>query len=42
MMRGVKKEHARMVTSSMLGCFKDNEMTRNEFLHFIEAPRVTI
>ncbi|UCG23092.1 MAG: GTP cyclohydrolase I FolE [Chloroflexota bacterium] len=42
MMRGVKKEHARMVTSSMLGCFKENEMTRNEFLHFIEAPRVTI
>jgi GTP cyclohydrolase I len=42
MMRGVKKEHARMVTSSMHGCFKDNEMTRNEFLHFIEAPRVTI
>ena len=42
MMRGVKKEHARMVTSSMLGCFKENEMTRNEFLHFIEAPRVKI
>ena len=42
MMRGVKKENARMVTSSMLGCFKDNEMTRNEFLHFIGAPRVTI
>jgi GTP cyclohydrolase I len=42
MMRGVKKEHARMVTSSMLGCFKENEMTRNEFLHFIGAPRVTI
>ena len=42
MMRGVKKEHARMVTSSMLGCFKENEMTRNEFLHFIEAPRVAI
>jgi GTP cyclohydrolase I len=42
MMRGVKKEHARMVTSSMLGCFKANEMTRNEFLHFIEAPRVAL
>ena len=42
MMRGVKKEHARMVTSSMIGCFKENEMTRNEFLHFIEAPRITI
>lgn len=42
MMRGVKKEHARMVTSAMLGCFKDNEMTRNEFLHFIEAPKVML
>ncbi|MGD2077196.1 MAG: GTP cyclohydrolase I FolE [Chloroflexota bacterium] len=41
MMRGVKKEQARMVTSSMLGCFKDNEMTRNEFLHIIESPRTT-
>lgn len=40
MMRGVKKDQARMVTSSMLGCFKENEMTRNEFLHFIEAPRI--
>jgi len=35
MMRGIKKEHARMVTSSMLGCFKDNEKTRNELLHHI-------
>jgi GTP cyclohydrolase I len=42
MMRGVKKEHARMVTSAMLGCFKDNEMTRNEFLHFIEAPKASL
>lgn len=39
MMRGVKKENARMVTSSMHGCFKENEMTRNEFLHFIGAPK---
>jgi len=38
MMRGVKKENARMITSSMIGCFKENEMTRNEFLHFIETP----
>ena len=42
MMRGVKKEHARMVTSAMLGCFKVNEMTRNEFLHFIEAPKTAL
>ncbi len=37
MMRGIKKEHARMVTSSMLGCFKDNEKTRNELLHHISS-----
>ncbi len=35
MMRGVKKEHARMVTSTMLGCFKENEKTRNEFMHHL-------
>jgi GTP cyclohydrolase I len=32
MMRGVKKEHARMVTSAMLGSFKSNASTRNEFM----------
>jgi GTP cyclohydrolase I len=37
MMRGVKKEHARMVTSTMLGCFKDNEKTRNEFMHHLRS-----
>jgi GTP cyclohydrolase I len=42
MMRGVKKEHARMVTSAMLGCFKEDEKTRNEFLHFIDAPRARL
>jgi GTP cyclohydrolase I len=42
MMRGVKKEHARMVTSTMLGCFKDNDKTRNEFLHHLASPNITI
>ncbi|GMQ78439.1 MAG: GTP cyclohydrolase I FolE [Anaerolineae bacterium] len=42
MMRGIKKEHARMVTSSMLGCFKDNEKTRNELLHHISSRGETI
>jgi GTP cyclohydrolase I len=37
MMRGVKKEQARMVTSAMLGCFKDNNKTRNEFLHHLAS-----
>ncbi|MDR9500109.1 MAG: GTP cyclohydrolase I FolE, partial [Hydrogenovibrio sp.] len=36
MMRGVKKEHARMVTSAMLGSFRESESTRNEFLHHLK------
>jgi GTP cyclohydrolase IA len=32
MMRGVKKEHPRMITSTMLGSFRENAMTRNEFM----------
>jgi GTP cyclohydrolase I len=35
MMRGVKKEQARMVTSAMLGNFKDNPKTRNEFMEHL-------
>jgi GTP cyclohydrolase I len=35
MMRGVKKEHPRMVTSAMLGSFKENAMTRNEFMQHL-------
>jgi GTP cyclohydrolase I len=35
MMRGVKKANARMVTSAMLGSFKDNDTTRKEFLDHI-------
>ena len=38
MMRGVKKEHARMVTSAMLGSFKDNPTTRNEFMEHLTRP----
>ncbi len=38
MMRGVKKEHARMVTSAMLGSFKDNAATRNEFMEHLTRP----
>ncbi len=34
-MRGVKKEHAQMVTSTMLGCFKKNDNTRNEFMQHL-------
>jgi GTP cyclohydrolase IA len=38
MMRGVKKEHPRMVTSAMLGTFKENAMTRNEFMDHLRRP----
>lgn len=35
MMRGVKKQKARMTTSSMVGAFRDNLSTRMEFLNSI-------
>ena len=34
-MRGIKKQNARMITSSMLGVFRDNISTRSEFLALI-------
>ena len=34
-MRGVKKNHTRMVTSAMLGAFRDNPSTRGEFMMHI-------
>ena len=38
MMRGVRKQHATMVTSSMLGTFRRDARTRAEFLTFIGRP----
>lgn len=35
MMRGVKKEQARMVTSALIGSFKHDAKTRNEFMNVI-------
>jgi GTP cyclohydrolase I len=35
MMRGVEKQHSAAVTSSMLGCFRDKQETRTEFLSLI-------
>ena len=35
MMRGVEKQHSAAVTSSMLGCFRNDEETRGEFLSLI-------
>ncbi len=41
MMRGVKKEHARMVTSEMLGNFRTKFKTRNEFMNHLRSPHQT-
>src|SRR5260221_630343 len=35
MMRGVEKQHSAAVTSSMLGCFRNEQETRQEFLSLI-------
>jgi GTP cyclohydrolase I len=35
MMRGVEKQNSNMLTSSMLGLFRESQNTRNEFLHLI-------
>ncbi|MBV9087770.1 MAG: GTP cyclohydrolase I FolE [Acidobacteriaceae bacterium] len=37
MMRGVEKQHSSAVTSSMLGVFRDEQQTREEFLALIRA-----
>src|SRR5437868_10311997 len=37
MMRGVEEQHAAAVTSSMLGAFRNEENTRQEFLSLIRA-----
>ncbi|GAB3098717.1 GTP cyclohydrolase I FolE [Aestuariicella hydrocarbonica] len=36
MMRGVEKQNSSMKTSAMLGCFRDNQATRTEFLSLIK------
>ena len=37
MMRGVEKQHSAAVTSSMLGCFRKEQETREEFLSLIRS-----
>ena len=38
-MRGVEKQNSVAVTSSMLGAFKDDQNTRNEFLNLVRTPK---
>ncbi|MBD3347362.1 MAG: GTP cyclohydrolase I FolE [Chitinivibrionales bacterium] len=39
MMRGVSKQNSHMITSAMLGSFRDDSLTRNEFLRLISMER---
>ena len=39
MMRGVEKQNSCMVTSAMLGSFRRDRATRNEFLHLLSSGR---
>jgi GTP cyclohydrolase I len=39
MMRGVEKQHSATVTSAMLGCFREQKETRDEFLSLIRNGR---
>jgi GTP cyclohydrolase I len=36
--RGVNKESTDLVTSRMLGCFRENPMTRQEFMSIVHSP----
>jgi len=38
--RGIKKSGTSLVTSSMLGCFRDNPMTRQEFLAMVRTDHI--
>ncbi len=39
MMRGIHKQNSYAVTSEMLGCFRQDEKTRSEFLNLIGDKR---
>lgn len=38
-MRGVEKQHGQAVTSAMLGGFRDNKQTRDEFLSLVRSKK---
>jgi GTP cyclohydrolase I len=40
MMRGVQKQNSMLLTSSLLGVFRDNPATRHEFLSLVSRPRL--
>jgi GTP cyclohydrolase I len=40
LMRGVEKQNSLVVTSSLLGAFRDNASTRQEFLNLLNRPRL--
>ena len=42
MMRGVEKQHSHTVTSAMLGAFKTQLQTRNEFLSLVRRPAAAL
>lgn len=39
MMRGVQKQNTVVSTSALLGVFRENQPTRDEFMHLIKAQR---
>ena len=39
MMRGVEKQNSVMKTSAMLGCFREEQKTRDEFLSLLQLSR---
>jgi GTP cyclohydrolase I len=39
MMRGVQKQNTVVTTSALLGTFRENQSTRDEFMHLIKAQR---
>jgi GTP cyclohydrolase IA len=39
MMRGVQKQNSLMTTSAVFGSFRENDATRQEFLHLIDRTR---
>jgi GTP cyclohydrolase I len=38
-MRGVEKQNSQTITSAMLGAFRENKQTRDEFLALVGSRR---